>query len=101
MGSQVAKAMVNGYQGKDLTKNNTILACVKHYALYGAAESGRDYNTVDMSRIRMYNEYFPPYKAAVDAGVGSVMTSFNEVDGIPATRKQMVDDRSIEKSMGI
>ncbi len=85
LGSQIAKAMVEGYQGDSLTKNNTIMACVKHYALYGAAEAGRDYNTTDMSRIRMYNEYFPPYKAAVDAGVGSVMSSFNEVDGIPAS----------------
>jgi beta-glucosidase len=85
LGSQIAKAMVKGYQGSDLTKNNTIMACVKHYALYGASEAGRDYNTTDMSKLRMYNEYFPPYKAAVDAGVGSVMSSFNEVDGIPAT----------------
>jgi beta-glucosidase len=85
LGSQIAKAMVSGYQGTDLSLNNTILACVKHFALYGAPEGGRDYNTVDMSRVRMYNEYFPPYKAAVDAGVGSVMASFNEVDGIPAT----------------
>ncbi|MET0463598.1 MAG: beta-glucosidase BglX [Chitinophagaceae bacterium] len=85
LGAQIARAMVKGYQGDDLSKNNTIMACVKHYALYGAAEAGRDYNTTDMSRVRMYNEYFPPYKAAVDAGVGSVMASFNEVDGIPAT----------------
>lgn len=85
LGSQIAKAMVRGYQGNDLSLNTTILACVKHFALYGAPEGGRDYNTVDMSRIRMYNEYFPPYKAAVEAGVGSVMASFNEIDGIPAT----------------
>lgn len=85
LGSQIAKAMVKGYQGDDLTKHNTILSCVKHFALYGAPESGRDYNTVDMSKIRMYNEYLPPYKAAVDAGVGSVMASFNEIDGVPAT----------------
>ncbi len=85
LGSQIAKAMVKGYQGDDLSKNNTILSCVKHFALYGAPEAGREYNTVDMSRIRMYNDYFPPYKAAIDAGVGSVMASFNEVDGIPAT----------------
>ena len=85
LGSEIAKAMVRGYQGKDLTANNTIMACVKHYALYGAPDAGRDYNTVDMSHQRMYNEYFPPYKGAVDAGVGSVMASFNEVDGIPAT----------------
>lgn len=85
LGSAIAKAMVTGYQGEDLTATNTILACVKHFALYGAPEAGRDYNTVDMSRIRMYNDYFPPYKAAVDAGVGSVMASFNEIDGVPAT----------------
>lgn len=85
LGSEIAKAMVRGYQGNDLKKDNTIMACVKHYALYGAAEAGRDYNTTDMSRIRMFNEYLPPYKAAVDAGAGSVMASFNEVDGIPAT----------------
>jgi len=85
LGGEIAKAMVRGYQGKDLKASNTMMACVKHYALYGAPDAGRDYNTVDMSHQRMYNEYFPPYKAAVDAGVGSVMASFNEVDGIPAT----------------
>jgi len=85
LGSQIAIAMVNGYQGDDLKDNKTIMSCVKHFALYGAPEAGRDYNTVDMSRIRMYNEYLPPYKAAIDAGVGSVMASFNEIDGIPAT----------------
>lgn len=85
LGSEIAKAMVNGFQGDDLSANNTIMSCVKHYALYGASEAGRDYNTVDMSRHRMYNEYLPPYKAAVDAGVGSMMASFNEIDGIPAT----------------
>jgi len=84
LGSAIAKAMVKGYQG-DLKSNNQILACVKHYALYGAAEAGRDYNTTDMSKVRMYNEYLPPYKAAVDAGAASIMASFNEVDGIPAT----------------
>lgn len=85
LGSEIAKNMVYGYQGKDLANGTNILACVKHFALYGAGESGRDYNTVDMSHVRMYNEYFPPYKAAVDAGVASVMASFNEVDGVPAT----------------
>ncbi|WP_029286826.1 beta-glucosidase BglX [Pedobacter sp. R20-19] len=84
LGSKIATAMVKGYQGR-LQANNEILACVKHYALYGAAEAGRDYNTTDMSKVRMYNEYFPPYKAAVDAGAASIMASFNEVDGIPAT----------------
>ncbi len=85
LGSQIAKAMVHGYQGEDLTNPETMIATVKHFALYGAAEAGRDYNSVDMSRIKMFNEYLPPYKAAVDAGVGSVMSSFNDVDGVPAS----------------
>lgn len=89
LGGAIAQAMVRGYQGNEyssqLTSNNQIMACVKHYALYGAAEAGRDYNTVDMSRQRMFNEYLYPYQAAIEAGVGSVMASFNEIDGIPAT----------------
>ena len=100
LGSQIAKAMVNGYQGTDLTKNNTIMSCVKHYALYGAAEAGRDYNTTDMSHQQMYNVYFPPYKAAVDANVGSVMASFNEVDGIPATASKWLMTDVLRKQWG-
>jgi beta-glucosidase len=84
LGSAIAKVMVRGYQ-EDLSSNSDIMACIKHFALYGAVEAGRDYNTVDMSKYRMYNEYFPPYKAAVEAGAGSVMTSFNTVNGIPST----------------
>jgi beta-glucosidase len=100
LGSQIAKAMVKGYQGKDLASNNTILSCVKHFALYGASEAGRDYNTVDMSRIKMYNDYFPPYKAAVDAGAGSVMASFNEIDGIPATGNKWLMTEVLRKQWG-
>lgn len=85
LGSAISTAMVQGYQGTDLTDKNSIMACVKHFALYGAPEGGRDYNTVDMSHWSMFNNYFPPYQAAIDAGVGSVMTAFNVVDGIPAT----------------
>lgn len=96
LGSRIAEAMVRGYQG-DLTRRDNIMACVKHFALYGAAESGRDYNTVDMSHIRMYNQYFPPYKAAVEAGAGSVMTSFNIVDYIPATANQWLLDDVLRK----
>ncbi|MGN5954059.1 beta-glucosidase BglX [Sphingobacterium lactis] len=83
--SQIAKEMVIGYQGDDLSKYNTLMACVKHFALYGASEAGRDYNATDMSLHRMYNEYLPPYKAALDAGAQSIMTSFNDINGIPAT----------------
>ena len=100
LGSEIAKAMVKGYQGDDLSKNNTILACVKHFALYGAPEAGRDYNTVDMSRIRMYNEYLPPYQAAIDAGVGTVMASFNEIDGIPATGNKWLLTDLLRKEWG-
>ncbi len=85
LGSAIARAMVRGYQGDDLTQSNTVMACVKHFALYGGAEAGRDYNTVDMSHWRMFNYYFPPYEAAAKAGAGSFMTSFNVVDGIPAS----------------
>lgn len=100
LGGQVAKAMVHGYQGDDLSKNNTIMACVKHFALYGAAEAGREYNTVDMSRIKMYEYYLPPYKAAVDAGAGSIMSSFNEIDGVPATGNKWLLTDLLRKEWG-
>ncbi len=85
LGSAIGRAMIEGYQGADLADKATMMACVKHFALYGAPEAGRDYNTVDMSHVRMFNEYFQPYKAGVDAGAGSFMTSFNVIDYIPAT----------------
>ncbi|EFA91848.1 glycosyl hydrolase family 3 N-terminal domain protein [Hoylesella buccalis ATCC 35310] len=99
LGSLIAKAMVKGYQG-DYSLPSNIMACVKHFALYGASEAGRDYNTVDMSRLRMYNEYFAPYKAAVEVGVGSVMTSFNLVDGIPATANAWLVNDVLRKQWG-
>lgn len=100
LGSAIARAMVKGYQGENLAASNTIMACVKHFALYGAAEAGRDYNTVDMSRWRMFNDYFPPYKAAADAGAGSFMTSFNVVDGIPATGNKWLLTDVLRKTWG-
>src|SRR5688572_13978616 len=100
LGVQIAKAKVRGYQGTDLSAPNTLLACVKHFALYGAIEAGRDYNTVDMSRRQMYQFYLPPYKAAVDAGVASVMTSFNEIDGIPATGNKWLLTDLLRKEWG-
>ncbi|MEI6060776.1 MAG: beta-glucosidase BglX [Bacteroidota bacterium] len=100
LGSRVAEAFVHGYQGDDLSRNNTIMACIKHFALYGAAEAGRDYNTTDMSRIRMYNEYLPPYRAAVKAGAGSMMSSFNEIDGIPATGNKWLMTDVLRKQWG-
>ncbi len=100
LSSEIARAMVKGYQGDDLASIKTIMACVKHFALYGAGEAGRDYNTTDMSEVRMYNEYFPPYKAAVDAGAGSVMTSFNEINGIPATANKWLVTDVLRKQWG-
>jgi len=100
LGSEIAKAMVHGYQGTDLSKDNTIMACVKHFALYGAAEAGREYNTVDMSRIKMYEYYLPPYKAAIDAGTGSIMSSFNEIDGVPATGNRWLLTDLLRKQWG-
>lgn len=100
LGAQMAKAMVKGYQETDVDHDNTLLACVKHFALYGAAEAGRDYNTVDMSRLKMYNEYLPPYKAAIEAGVATVMTSFNEIDGIPATANKWLLTDLLRKQWG-
>lgn len=98
LGSRIAEAMVRGYQGSYGVEN--MMACVKHYALYGAAEAGRDYNTVDMSHIRMYNQFFPPYKAAAKAGAGSFMTSFNVVDYVPATANRWLLDDVLRKQWG-
>ena len=100
LGAAIAKAMVKGYQGNDLKANNTIMSCVKHYAMYGAAEAGRDYNTTDMTRQTMYNVYFPPFKAAADAGVGSFMASFNEVEGVPATANKWLMTDVLRKQWG-
>lgn len=100
LGAAIARAMIRGYQGKDMSRNDEIMACVKHFALYGASEAGRDYNTVDMSRQRMFNEYMLPYQAAVEAGVGSVMASFNEVDGVPATGNKWLMTDVLRKQWG-
>src|SRR3569833_2182843 len=99
-GSQVAKAMVKGYQGKNMTDADGVMACVKHFALYGGAEAGREYNTVDMSLIKMYQDYLPPYKAAVDAGAGSFMSSFNEINGVPAAANQWLLTDLLRKQWG-
>jgi beta-glucosidase len=100
LGGKIAAAMVKGYQGNDLKNETSLMACLKHFAMYGAAEAGRDYNTTDMSRLAMYQVYLPPYKAAVDAGVGSVMSSFNEVDGVPATANSWLMNDVLRKQWG-
>jgi beta-glucosidase len=100
LGGKIARAMVKGYQGTDLRSETSLMACVKHFAMYGAAEAGRDYNTTDMSRLTMYQNYLPPYKAAIDAGAGSIMTSFNEIDGIPATANKWLLTDLLRKEWG-
>lgn len=85
LGSRIAAARVKGFQGENMADDNTLMACVKHFAAYGAAQAGRDYHTVDMSERSLFEWYLPPYRAAVDAGVGSVMTSFNEIAGVPSS----------------
>src|ERR1700712_5388501 len=100
LGSQIAKAMVRGYQGKSMTDADAVMACVKHFALYGGAEAGREYNTVDMSLIKMYQDYLPPYKAALDAGTGSFMSSFNTINGMPATANKWLLTDLLRKQWG-
>lgn len=96
----IAEAMVRGYQGEDLGADTTILACVKHFAAYGAPEAGRDYNTVDMSWPMFRDKYLPVYKAAIDAGAGSVMSSFNDFEGIPATANRKLLRDELRDSLG-
>jgi beta-glucosidase len=100
LGSRVAEAMVRGYQGNDLSANNTVMACVKHFALYGGAQAGRDYHTVDMSERSMFEDFLPPYKAALDAGAASVMSSFNEINGIPAAANEWLLKDLLRKQWG-
>lgn len=100
LASEIARAMVKGYQGNDLADPSTVMACVKHYALYGAPEGGRDYNTVDMSRQTAMNEYMPPYKAAAEAGAGSFMASFNEFESIPATANSYLINDVLRRQWG-
>jgi beta-glucosidase len=90
LGSAIAAARVRGFQGPDYSANNRVMATAKHWVGYGAALAGRDYSTTDLSERSLREIYFPPFKAAVDAGVGSFMTSFNDLDGVPATANPFV-----------
>ena len=100
LGCKVAEARVKGFQGKDLKANNTLLACAKHFAAYGAPQGGRDYNTVDISQLSLYEWYLPTYKACVDAGVASIMTSFNEIGGVPSTCNNSLLTDLLKKDWG-
>ncbi len=90
LGSKIAKARVKGFQGDDLSKNNTIAACAKHFAAYGFSESGKEYNSVDIGTSTLYNTVLPPFKAAVDGGVRTIMNSFNELNGVPVTASKFL-----------
>jgi beta-glucosidase len=100
LGSAIARAYVHGYQGTNLDTDSTVMACVKHFALYGAVEAGREYNAVDMGPRRMFQFYLPTYKAAIDAGAGSVMTSFNTINGVPATADKWLLTDLLRKKWG-
>ena len=100
LGSAMARAYVRGYQGSDLSKPDSVAASVKHFAAYGAAEAGREYNTTDMSDIRLRQVYLPPYKAAVEAGAATMMSSFNALNGVPATANPYLMDEILRKEWG-
>ena len=85
LGEELARARVRGFQGADYSANDRVVACAKHWVAYGAAEAGRDYNTTDMSEARLREVYLPPFKAALDAGVGTFMSAFNDLNGVPAS----------------
>lgn len=98
--SRIAKVMVNAYQGKSPAAPDSIMASVKHFALYGAVEGGRDYNIVDMSPVKMYQDYLPPYRAAIDAGAGGVMVALNSINGVPATSNTWLMNDLLRKEWG-
>ena len=98
--SRIAKVMVKAYQGDTPSAADSIMASVKHFALYGAVEGGRDYNVVDMSPVKMYQDYLPPYRAAIDAGAGGVMVALNSVNGIPATANTWLMNDLLRKDWG-
>jgi len=98
--SEIARAAVKGFQGSLPIGPNNIMAAVKHFALYGAVEGGRDYNTVDMSPMRMYQDYLPPYRAAIDAGAGGVMVALNSINGVPATSNTWLMQDLLRKDWG-
>lgn len=100
LGGLIARAMVKGYQGNDLKSETSLMACIKHFGMYGAVEAGRDYNTTEMSRITMYQNYLVPYKAAVQAGAASIMTSFNDIEGVPATANKWLLTDVLRKEWG-
>lgn len=99
-GSQVAVARIRGFQGSDFSDRSTLLACAKHFAGYGASVAGKDYNSVEISRNSLFQNYLPPFKAAVDAGVATFMNAFNDIDGIPATANSFLQRQILKATWG-
>ena len=98
--SKVAEARIQGFQGEDLESTDTVLACAKHFVAYGAAEGGRDYNTADISRQSLYETYLPPFRASVNAGVATVMSAFNDMNGVPMTGNRDLIRNTLQKDLG-
>ena len=101
LGAAFARARVRGFQGDDYGAPDKVLACAKHWVAYGAAEGGRDYNTTDLSENTLREIYFPPFKAAVDAGVGTLMSSFNAINGVPATANAFTLTKVLRRGMEV
>ncbi len=100
LGAAIAKARVRGFQGDDLSRKDTVLACVKHYTAYGAAQAGRDYFTTDVPEITLRDIYLPPFRAAIDAGAGSIMPAFNDLNGIPCSANSFLLNQVLRKEWG-
>lgn len=100
LGAAMARAYVHGYQGDDLSRPDSVAACVKHFAAYGAAEAGREYNTTDMSEIRLRQVYLPPYEAAVKAGAASIMSAFNSLNGVPSSANSFLLQKVLRDEWG-
>lgn len=100
LGSAIAAARVRGFQGTDLSRPDTVIACVKHFAAYGAAQAGRDYSTTDIPEITLRETYLPPYKAALDAGAGTVMAAFNDLNGVPCSANAFLMDQVLRREWG-
>ena len=100
LGSLIARARVRGFQGKGLGNTDAVMACAKHFAAYGAAVGGRDYNSVDMSLRQLYEVYLPPFKAAAEAGAATFMNSFNDLNGIPASASHLLQRKILKNFIG-
>lgn len=100
LGSAIARARVRGFQGEDLARADSVIACVKHFAAYGAAQAGRDYSTTEIPEIALRETYLPPYRAAIEAGAGTVMAAFNDLNGVPCSANAFLMDQVLRREWG-